>query len=599
MDPLSGLAASINTSIRIFEVTYQLKAVGQQTADLLCTTKHVETNLNEARRLRRQKVALLNAGERNWIDAIISDTDVALRGVARLIEPARVDNTVKSNITFANKLLWVFRDNPQVRDKHARLTVCHQSLTTVISCLYSKDLVVIAPICEESKEVQPPPYDPQIEELFNWRRQRKQRNSFMNLQDTNRDLPSSTSSTSAGSSLTTTTVTCPMSGSAMPAESHDERPQSTASAPAGTPFVQPTSPFSSLHLDSVERPTSMSSVSNSTMFTHLAGSVVSSTKGNDARPVSANWGPQCSKVSSPPNEITLSPPETPSRSTMISPMNETILSPSEAPSRSTIISPMSDISNPTAGAHENVNSIRLNSLHRRLNSQTNTSSESERTKFSACNPYCKSTDSLPLLDGTSSTASWVKHHFPFPDSSQTDLYASSVTSTSDTTSLPNLPEIDSSPSAIATTGYPSNDPNNHLCIRQVYKPYRRPSTEQKPPSSAAISSTSSSSLFSTINSPRPERSYSDGQDPIYSPSRYPGEARYVPSSYNSRRYDPSSFMAELDSNAGHSISEHTSGDDMASKTGRPTSGVPSSIRRGGRSWLMFHASRSDLGHYMG
>ncbi|KAL2037109.1 hypothetical protein N7G274_010105 [Stereocaulon virgatum] len=455
MDPLSGLAASINTCIRIFEATYQLKAVGQQTADLLCTTKHVETNLNEARRLRRQKVALLNVGERNWMDAVISDTDVALRDVARLIEPARVDHTVKSNITFANRVLWVFRDNPQVRDKHARLTMCHQSLTTVISCLYSKDPIVVTPIREALKEDQPPPYDPQMEELFNWRKQRKQRNSFVNLQDTNRDSPSSTNSTSAELLLATTTVTYPMSGSAMPEASHDERPQSTASTPAGTPFIELTRPFSSLQSDSVDRPTSMSSVSTSTKFAHLTGSVFELTQENDARPVSANWVPPCSKVSSPSNQSTLPPPpETPSRSNMIGPINDTILSPPEAPPRSTMISPMSDISISAAGAYENVNNIGLNFLHRQLNSQRNTSSESERTKLSACNTYYSSTDNFPQLDGTYSTAGRIEHHFPFPNGSQTTLPAPTGRATSDTISLPNLPEIDSSPSAIATIGYP-------------------------------------------------------------------------------------------------------------------------------------------------
>jgi len=47
MDPLTPIAATINSTLRIFEVTYQLKAVGEQTADVLETTRHVVTNLNE------------------------------------------------------------------------------------------------------------------------------------------------------------------------------------------------------------------------------------------------------------------------------------------------------------------------------------------------------------------------------------------------------------------------------------------------------------------------------------------------------------------------------------------------------------------------
>ena len=595
MDPFSGFAAGINTSIRIFEVTYQLKAVGEQTADLLSITRHVGTNLNEARRLRRQKVALLDAGERNWIDAVISDTDIALRSVAQLIEPACVDNTVKSNNTFGNKVLWVFRDNPKVRDKHARLTVCHQSLTTVISCLYSKDLVVIAPMPEKSKEDQPPPYDPQMEELFNWRKQRKQRKSFMSLRDADVERLISTSSMSTDSCSTSTTVTSPTSGFSVPRKPLDKRSQSTASAPACAPFTQPTSPFSSPRLGIVKRPISVSSVSTSTMFANPMSSVVSLMGGDDERPMSANWGPTRSTMISPLSENNLSPSEAPPRSTMISPMRDANLSPPEAPPRSIMTSPMSDTNISPPEGREEPNKMNLSFLHRRLNSQTSTPSEPERSNLGTNNPYFNSTDSLPLHHGTSSTASWVNHHSSYASPPQTTPPVFSNASTSNTIALPDLPEIDSSPAAIITTGYSSNDSNSGLQIQQVYKPYRRPNTAQQSQNFAAPSNTSTPFIFSTGGSRRPERSYSDGQSPCYDPPRFPGDQRYNPSLYNPPQSNPSSFMAELDSNVG----EHASGESMTSQAGRPTSGVPSSIRRGGRSWLMFHATRSDFGHTMG
>ncbi len=176
VEPIS-IAAAINTSINIFEITYQLKAVDEQTADLISTTRHVMLNIKEARRLRRLKDALLKVEERTWMDSIINDTENALRAVSQLIEPARVDTNTRQSINLGNRIMWVFRDSPKVRDKHARLSVCHQSLTSVISCLYSKDVVVCAPAPKEVNEDEPPPYDPAMESLLNWRNQRRRRKS--------------------------------------------------------------------------------------------------------------------------------------------------------------------------------------------------------------------------------------------------------------------------------------------------------------------------------------------------------------------------------------------------------------------------------------
>lgn len=175
IDPLSAVSSSINATIKILEITYQLKAVDEQTADLLSTTRHVDSMVQEAHRLRRLKAGLLNNSERTWIDAVISDTENALRGVAKLVEPCRVDKATKHGIRFGHRVMWVFRDNPSVRDKHQKLQVCHQSLTVVFTCLYSKDAVVLAPAPEERIIEEPPPYDPQLKELLDWQNRRKGR----------------------------------------------------------------------------------------------------------------------------------------------------------------------------------------------------------------------------------------------------------------------------------------------------------------------------------------------------------------------------------------------------------------------------------------
>lgn len=172
-DPLSAVSSSINATIKILEVTYQLKAVDEQTADLLSTTRHVDFMVQEAHRLRRLKAGLLNISERTMIDKVISDTEDALRAVAKLVEPCRVDKATKNRIQLGHRVMWVFRDNPSVRDKHQKLQVCHQSLTVAFTCLYSKDVVVIVPAPEERIEGQPPPYDPELRELLDWQNRRK------------------------------------------------------------------------------------------------------------------------------------------------------------------------------------------------------------------------------------------------------------------------------------------------------------------------------------------------------------------------------------------------------------------------------------------
>ncbi|KAI9870377.1 MAG: hypothetical protein M1830_004319 [Pleopsidium flavum] len=198
---LSAITAGITTVIKVFEVTYQLKAVGEQTADLLDTTQHVELNIREARRLRRLKDKLLNTGERTWMDKVIEDTENAVRAVAQLIEPSRVGMQTKQGIDLGHRAVWVFRDSPKVRDKFARLAVCHQTLNTVVTCLYSRDIIVVAPVAEVRGKDPPPPYDPQMDELFSWRRNNRRRR---------KDVDGSTGETSPTISLTMGPPTSPV-----------------------------------------------------------------------------------------------------------------------------------------------------------------------------------------------------------------------------------------------------------------------------------------------------------------------------------------------------------------------------------------------------
>lgn len=136
---VTAVGSAANISLRLFQVIYEFKAVGQQTRDLLDSTKHVSSTLESARTMRQQKSAFLSADERAWIDSIIVDTKRCLESVAALVEPARVDLQTKSGrVGFLNRSLFVFRDSPKVATNLARLNLAHQSLNAAMGVLCSK-----------------------------------------------------------------------------------------------------------------------------------------------------------------------------------------------------------------------------------------------------------------------------------------------------------------------------------------------------------------------------------------------------------------------------------------------------------------------------
>jgi hypothetical protein len=135
----TAVGSAANISLRLFQVIYEFKAVGQQTRDLLDSTKHVTSTLESAQTMRQQKSAFLSADERRWIDSIIVDTKRCLESVAALVEPARVDIQTKAGrVGFLNRSLFVFRDSPKVATNLARLNLAHQSLNAAMGVLCSK-----------------------------------------------------------------------------------------------------------------------------------------------------------------------------------------------------------------------------------------------------------------------------------------------------------------------------------------------------------------------------------------------------------------------------------------------------------------------------
>jgi hypothetical protein len=139
---ISGAAVSsvFTATLRISQIAYELKAVGEQTRDLLDSTNHVEMTMQAVRTLRRQKSMHLEKTEKIWIDNVLANTEKTLNNVAMLIEPARVDMQTKfGSIGLLRRGMFVFRDSPKVATNLSRLGLASQSLNTVMNILCTRE----------------------------------------------------------------------------------------------------------------------------------------------------------------------------------------------------------------------------------------------------------------------------------------------------------------------------------------------------------------------------------------------------------------------------------------------------------------------------
>src|ERR1700722_8362776 len=139
---LSTVSSVFNATLKISQTYYELKAVGEQTRDLLDTTKHIDDAMRNVRIVRRQKSALLTVTEKEWIDREISNSEKAVSDVARLIEPARVDmQTSKSakDIRFKNRVMFVLKDSPNVAVQLTKLSIATQGLNAAMGVLCNRE----------------------------------------------------------------------------------------------------------------------------------------------------------------------------------------------------------------------------------------------------------------------------------------------------------------------------------------------------------------------------------------------------------------------------------------------------------------------------
>lgn len=165
----SSLTSGLTLVIRICEFTYALQAASEQTFAYLRTTEHVSENIKTARRLRRQSSNLLSAEEKKDMDRVIRETETAVRSVAILLEPARVDKEADQKIKLTTRGLWVLRDNPNISAALSRLQIAHHALNQVIGSLRaprSADELVLA-----ESNLKPPPPAYEASQLLHWRMQ--------------------------------------------------------------------------------------------------------------------------------------------------------------------------------------------------------------------------------------------------------------------------------------------------------------------------------------------------------------------------------------------------------------------------------------------
>jgi hypothetical protein len=146
----SAITSTFTAALRISQAVYELKAVGEQTRDLLDTTKYVNASLESVRELRRKKSDLLNREEKSWMDQQIEFTQKAVDSVAVLIERARVDMQAKNvtgneddykskHIKIHHRARFVLQESPKVLTNLSKVTMAMNGLNSVMVTLSSRE----------------------------------------------------------------------------------------------------------------------------------------------------------------------------------------------------------------------------------------------------------------------------------------------------------------------------------------------------------------------------------------------------------------------------------------------------------------------------
>jgi hypothetical protein len=103
------------------------------------------------------------------MDRVIRETETAVRCVAKLLEPARVDREAEQKIRLSTRGLWVLRDNPNIAAALNRLQIAHNALNQVIGSLRASQNSDGLTPRQAVQSGPPPPY--RAGNLLHWRMQ--------------------------------------------------------------------------------------------------------------------------------------------------------------------------------------------------------------------------------------------------------------------------------------------------------------------------------------------------------------------------------------------------------------------------------------------
>lgn len=191
---VTTITSVATTVIHLLEKTFELKAVGVQSRDLLLTTERIDRDLKQAQLLRGRLGKRIDTDQQPWIDDVLHKAGETLEDVARILEKCRIDHATRNgHVRFDHKVAWVLNDSPSVKEKVHLLEANHRSICAVLCTLNKLSLaqmigtranngpayfITAAPIaasCDYDKEwdytTPPPSYaTSEIEDMLSWRR---------------------------------------------------------------------------------------------------------------------------------------------------------------------------------------------------------------------------------------------------------------------------------------------------------------------------------------------------------------------------------------------------------------------------------------------
>ncbi|PSN59082.1 hypothetical protein BS50DRAFT_287606 [Corynespora cassiicola Philippines] len=140
MEPVSSVCAGINTLFRFGEYALRLMEVDDETGVFIRMIDVVRDDLRESERLLSLKHIyarlIKNPPKLAWVKKSLDNTKFSLSDIGKWVERARVEKETK-RIEFKTRVLWVVKDHEKVTTRTKQLLVCHQQLSSVLTCLAS------------------------------------------------------------------------------------------------------------------------------------------------------------------------------------------------------------------------------------------------------------------------------------------------------------------------------------------------------------------------------------------------------------------------------------------------------------------------------